>query len=57
MNKAMRKILVRKLIGGRAATGLGGYRDHIHIWRRTGGGKRICTRCSMTQHRLAGMWL
>jgi hypothetical protein len=40
-----------------ATPGLGGYRDHIHVWKRTGGGKRICKRCSMTQHRLAGMWL
>ena len=57
MNKAMRKTLARKRTGSMATPGLGGYRDHLHVWKRTGGGKRICKRCSMTQHRLAGMWL
>jgi hypothetical protein len=57
MNKAIRKLRATKRTGSMATTGLGGYRDHVHIWKRTGGGKRIFKRCSMTQHRLAGMWL
>jgi hypothetical protein len=57
MRNAVKKLLSQKRIGGMATPGLGGYRDHVHIWKRTGGGKQICKRCSMTQHRIAGMWL